>query len=87
MYPYFDAVVGLEWSNDPESYAGGSIATGRVSHARQVKVMTQTKRDTLIEPGQYNPNISNGGNANTFRNFPRQVRRLQLVSQHRTQAP
>ena len=24
-------------SHDPESYAGGSLATGRVSHARQVK--------------------------------------------------
>jgi hypothetical protein len=24
-YPYFDVVVGLVWSNDPESYAGGSI--------------------------------------------------------------
>jgi len=76
MYPYFDAVVGLEWSNDPESYAGGSIATGRVSHARQVKVMTQTKQDTLTEPGRYNTNFSNGGNANTSRNFPRQVWRL-----------
>jgi len=76
MYPYFDAVVGLEWSNDPESYAGGSIVTGRASHARQVKVMTQTKRDTLTEQGRYNPNISNGGNASTFRNIPRQVRRL-----------
>jgi hypothetical protein len=30
-------VAGLEWSNDPESYAGGSVATGSVSHARQVK--------------------------------------------------
>jgi hypothetical protein len=30
-------VVGLAWSNDPESYAGGSIATGRVSLAGQVK--------------------------------------------------
>jgi hypothetical protein len=30
-------VVGLAWSNDPESYAGGSVATGRVSHAGQVK--------------------------------------------------
>jgi len=27
----------LERSNDPESYAGGSVATGRVSHAGQVK--------------------------------------------------
>jgi hypothetical protein len=25
------------WSRDPENYAGGSVATGRVSHARQVK--------------------------------------------------
>ena len=24
-------------SHDPESYAGGSLATGRVSYARQVK--------------------------------------------------
>jgi len=30
-------VVGLAWSNDPESYAGGSVATGTVSHAGQVK--------------------------------------------------
>jgi hypothetical protein len=29
-------VVGLAWSNDPESYTGGSIATGRVSQAGQV---------------------------------------------------
>jgi hypothetical protein len=29
-FPYFDAVVGLAWSYDPESYAGGSIAVGRV---------------------------------------------------------
>jgi hypothetical protein len=35
-------------SNDPESYAGGSIATGRASHARQVKVMTQMKWDILV---------------------------------------
>jgi hypothetical protein len=29
-------VVGLAWSNESRSYAGGSIATGRVSHARLV---------------------------------------------------
>jgi hypothetical protein len=29
-------VVGREWSNESRSYAGGSIATGRASHARQV---------------------------------------------------
>jgi len=29
--------VGLAKSYEPESYAGGSLATGRVSHAREVK--------------------------------------------------
>jgi hypothetical protein len=33
---------------DPESYAGGSVATGRVPHAGQVKGRSQTKRDTLV---------------------------------------
>jgi hypothetical protein len=36
-YPCFDVVVGLAWSYDPESYAGGNIAAGRASHAGQVK--------------------------------------------------
>ena len=36
-YPYFDVVVGLVRSHDPESYAGSSLAIDRVSHARQVK--------------------------------------------------
>jgi hypothetical protein len=30
-------VVGLAWSNDPESYAVGCVATGRASHARKVR--------------------------------------------------
>jgi hypothetical protein len=30
-------MVGLAWSNDPESYAAGSVASGSASHARQVK--------------------------------------------------
>jgi hypothetical protein len=34
---YFDVVVGLMWSNDPESYVGGRVATGRGSLAGQVK--------------------------------------------------
>jgi len=29
--------VGLAWSNDPESYAGGSVAIGTASHAGEVK--------------------------------------------------
>jgi hypothetical protein len=36
-YPFFDIVVGLVWSHDPKSYAGGAYTTGRASHARQVK--------------------------------------------------
>jgi len=35
-YHYFDVVVVFAWLKDPESYAGGSVATGRVSHTRQV---------------------------------------------------
>jgi hypothetical protein len=42
-HPYFNAVVGLARSNDPESNAGGSIATGRAYTAREIKVMTQSK--------------------------------------------
>jgi hypothetical protein len=34
---YFDVAVGLVWSNDPESYAGGSIPTGRATHAGQIE--------------------------------------------------
>jgi hypothetical protein len=34
---YFDAVVGLAWSCDLASYAGGSVASGRISHAGQVR--------------------------------------------------
>jgi hypothetical protein len=28
-YPYCDIELGLAWSNDPRSYAGGSVAAGR----------------------------------------------------------
>ena len=34
---YFDVVMGDVWSNDPETYAGGSVATGRASLARHVE--------------------------------------------------
>jgi hypothetical protein len=33
---HFEVVGGLEWSKDPECYAGSSEATGRVCLARQV---------------------------------------------------
>jgi hypothetical protein len=36
-YPHCNVQVGLVWSDDPESYAGGTIAAGMASHARQVK--------------------------------------------------
>jgi hypothetical protein len=36
-YPYCAVVVGLAWKSDPESYGSSSVATGRVSHAGQVK--------------------------------------------------
>jgi hypothetical protein len=29
--------MGLVWSNDLDSYAGGSVAAGRASHAGQVE--------------------------------------------------
>jgi hypothetical protein len=30
-------VAGLVWSNNPQSYAGFSVATGRASYAKEVK--------------------------------------------------
>jgi len=39
------------WSNDPESYAGGSIATGRATHARQVKDDDPDKKEYPAPPG------------------------------------
>lgn len=40
----YDVKVGFAWSNDPESYANGSVATGRISNDEQKKVMVQTKK-------------------------------------------
>jgi hypothetical protein len=39
------------WSNDPDSYAGGSVATGRASHARQVKGDDADKKGCPTPPG------------------------------------
>ena len=37
------------WSDDPESYVDGSIATGRVSHVRKINGDDpDKKRDTLV---------------------------------------
>jgi hypothetical protein len=41
-------VVGLVWSSDPESYASGSITTGKASHARQVKGDDPNKKGLLV---------------------------------------
>jgi hypothetical protein len=45
-------VVELTSSYDPESYAGGSVAAGRASHAGHLKAMIQTKRDTLVRQAE-----------------------------------
>lgn len=50
-YLYFVVVVGLVWSNDPQSYAGDSVATGRASHGRQVKGDGPDKRGYSGPPG------------------------------------
>ena len=50
-HPYFDVVVGLAWSNDPESYAGSSDATGMISRARQVKGDDLDKKGYPGPPG------------------------------------
>jgi len=44
-------VEGLEWSYDPESYAGISITTDRASHARQVKGDDVDKKGLPGPPG------------------------------------
>jgi len=44
----FVVVVGLEWLKDPKSYAGGSLLLVGSPLPERSKVMTQTKRGTLI---------------------------------------
>jgi hypothetical protein len=51
MCLYFDVVVGLAWSKDPAGYAGGSVATGRASPARQVKGDDPDKKTHPGPPG------------------------------------
>jgi hypothetical protein len=43
--------MGLAWLKDPESYASGSTATGRGSHARHVKGDDPDKKRYLGPPG------------------------------------
>jgi len=41
-------VVGLEWLEDPKSYAGGSLLLVGSPLPDRSKVMAQTKRGTLV---------------------------------------
>jgi hypothetical protein len=41
----------LAWSYDPESYAGGSVSAGRVSHAGNVKGDDPDKNEYSGPPG------------------------------------
>jgi hypothetical protein len=41
----------LEWSNDPDNYPDGSIATGRFWNAREVKGEDQDKKEYLSPSG------------------------------------
>lgn len=42
--PNFDVVEGFTWSYDLESYAGGSVALGRVSFAERAKSDDPTEK-------------------------------------------
>jgi hypothetical protein len=46
--PYFDAVVGLAWSNDPEAMLSVAQLLVGPPMPDRLNVMTQTKRNTLI---------------------------------------
>jgi hypothetical protein len=48
---YFDIVVGLARSHDPESYAGGSLLLVGPPMPDRSKVMTKTKRDAKPNKG------------------------------------
>jgi len=47
-YPYFGLVVEFAWSDDPESYAGGRVATGRTSHDRNFKGNDQENKKVVV---------------------------------------
>jgi hypothetical protein len=50
-YPCCDVVVDLAQSDDPESYAGHRVVTGRAPHARQVKGDDPDKKGYPGPPG------------------------------------
>jgi hypothetical protein len=53
-YGYFDVVVGLQWSRNPESYAGIRAAW----HAGQVNGDDPDRRDTLVLQGRETDNLT-----------------------------
>jgi len=61
MYLYFDVVVGLAWSDHPESNAGGSVVTGKASHAEQVFV------SCTVPLGNVSWMLFQGGRSSKFR--------------------
>jgi len=67
--PYLDIVVGLARSYQPESYAGGSLATGRVSHARQVECDGPDKEG---HPGPPGWRSVTGRNSQVRQSYPRE---------------
>jgi len=51
MYPYCHKAARLEWSNYPESYAGGRVSTDKAFHARDVKGDDPDKKGYRGPPG------------------------------------
>jgi len=62
-------VVGLAKSCEPESYAGCSLATGRVSHARQIKGDDPDKKVHTGPPGW---GSVTGKNSQARQSYPRE---------------
>ena len=65
----FDVVVGLARSYEPESYAGSSLATARVSHTRQVRGDGPDKKGYPGPPGWRSVT---GRNSQTRQSYPRE---------------
>lgn len=50
-YSYFDIVVELAWSMDPESYASSNVDTGKASRAGHIKGDDLDKKGYPSPPG------------------------------------
>jgi hypothetical protein len=62
-------MVGLGRSYEPETYAGGSLVTGRVSHARHVK---GDGPDIKGHPGPQDWRLVTGRNSQARQSYPRE---------------